>query len=72
MYLLLMFVGGAIVGSIVTLLIFRPKTVGALRVDRSDPDGPYLFLELSKGIGEIESKNRVSLQVKIKDYISRD
>lgn len=70
MYLLL-FIGGVIVGSVITWIIFRPKTVGALRVDRSDPDGPYLFLELSKGISEIASKSYVTLQVKIKDYISR-
>lgn len=70
MYLLL-FIGGVIAGSVSTWFLSRPKTVGALRVDRSDPDGPYLFLELSKGISEIASKSYVTLQVKIKDYISR-
>lgn len=72
MYLLLMFIGGVIVGSVITLLVFRPKTIGALRVDHSDPDGPYLFLELTDGIDKVKSKKYVTLQVKIKDYISRN
>ena len=46
--------------------------VGTLRVDRSDPDGPYLFLELSENINKVINREYIALKVETKDYISRD
>ena len=45
--------------------------VGTLRVDCSDEDGPYMFLELGVPIEEIINKERVILIVNTKSYISR-
>ena len=45
--------------------------VGTLRVDCSDEDGPYMFLELGVPIEEIVNKERVMLVVNTKSYISR-
>lgn len=59
----------ALVGFILGVLASRPKTVGFLKVDYSDPeDGPYLFLELKKnGMEVIESSDYITLKVSIKD-----
>lgn len=46
--------------------------VGTLRVDRSDPDGPYLFLELSEDIYKVINREYIALKVDAKSYISRD
>ena len=45
--------------------------VGTLRVDCSDEDGPYMFLELGVPIEEIVNKERVMIIVNTKSYISR-
>ena len=46
---------GAVIGSIFTGIVFRFFLVGTLRVDRSDPDGPFMFLELKKSIEHVTS-----------------
>lgn len=40
-----------------------------LRIDKSDPDGPYLFLELKKSVNEIIAQRTVLLEVKREDFI---
>lgn len=53
--------------------IAKDKPVGSLRVDHSDPDsGPYLFLELDRGIGNIYKKHYVRMRVKIENYIPHE
>ena len=69
MNLAIIFVLGGSVGAIFTVIIFRLFLVGTLRVDHSDPDGPFLFLELSKRIEAVVSKKYVVLKVKAKDFI---
>lgn len=62
----------AVVSSIVTILIRRDysKIVGKLRIDKSDPyDGPYVFLELFKGIGDISKRKYVTLEISTKSYL---
>lgn len=44
---------GILIGFIGASVIRRKHPVGFLRIDKSDPDGPYLFLELKKSINEI-------------------
>lgn len=46
------------------------KASGALRVDQSNPDGPYIFLELYTDLPNLCKKKRVMLEVKLSDYIS--
>ena len=57
---------GIVIGIIFSRIVFRFISIGNLRVDHSDPDGPFLFLELSK---RIESVVRKKYVVKYDDYI---
>ena len=45
----------------------QPK-IGTLRMDRSDPDGPYLFLELREDPKILGEYKEVRLDVKLEDY----
>ena len=49
----------------------KRKPIGTLRVDSSDPDGPYLFLELETDPGVIKKEKYVLLKVDTKSYISQ-
>lgn len=66
------FIVGFLVGGGITVAIFKAKYVGTLRVDTSDPDGPFIFLEASKSIDFIASKKSVMLKVNLKNYISHN
>lgn len=72
MGLVIVFTIGVIIGCVLSSIIRRAKSVGKLRIDTSDPDGPFMFLELSKGVGDISAKKYVLLQVDLKNYISRE
>lgn len=69
MNLVIIFALGILVGIIFIGIVFRLFLVGTLRVDHSDPDGPFLFLELSKRVETVISKKYVVLKVKVKDFI---
>ena len=58
---------GSIIGAIVTIIYKHKKTAnGTLKVNTNDPDGPYLFLELSKvDLANIARKKQVVLNVEI-------
>lgn len=60
---------GIMIGFIVSSIIRRKHPVGFLRIDKSDSDGPYLFLELKKSINEIVTQKTVLLEVKREDFI---
>lgn len=65
------FAVGLIIGAIVAILLARTRSIGALRVDCSDPDdGPYLFLELHTDPEVIKRKKFVTLKVNVKNFIS--
>ena len=49
----------------------KRKPIGTLRVDSSDPDGPYLFLELEANPDVIKKEKYVLLKVDTKSYISQ-
>lgn len=69
----ILFVLGAILGFLTGKVICKPKTVGNLHIETSDPtDGPYLFLELHTGVGDIYNEKFVTLKVDTKNYVSRD
>lgn len=71
MEIALIFLAGMVFGISVVTIIFRAHRVGTLRIDNFDPeDGPYMFLELEKGIGDISSKKHVILKVEQKNFIS--
>ena len=54
----------------VSVIYHKKKVKGVLRIDKSDPDGPYLFLELSSDPAIIEKQKYVTLEVNTKSYIS--
>lgn len=62
---------GIAVGSIITRIIIRPLDIGTLRIDTSDPDGPFMFLELSKDVDTVASEKYVVLKVNLENYISQ-
>lgn len=51
--------------------MIEKMNVGTLRIDTSDSDGPYMFLELEVSVEEVISKKHVSLEVSTENYISR-
>ena len=71
MELVIIFAIGVVIGSIITRIINRPLDIGTLRIDTSDPDGPFMFLELSKDVDTVASKKYVILKVNLKSYISQ-
>lgn len=65
---------GFIIGIIPLLIstINKDNPVGDLVVDRSDEDGPLLFLELNVPLNRVEAKEKVELRVVHKNYISQN
>ena len=65
---------GFVIGIIPWLLstIHKDRPVGDLVVDRSDEDGPFLFLELNVPLNRVEDKEKVELKVVHKNYISQN
>lgn len=72
MEFVIVFTIGVVIGCVFSSIVRRSKSVGKLRIDTSDPDGTFMFLELSKGVGDISSKKQVLLQVDLKSYISHE
>ena len=50
---------GILIGFVGASIIRRKRPVGFLRIDKSDPDGPYLFLELKKSVNEIIAQRTI-------------
>ena len=50
MNLVIIFILGVLVGAIFTGIVFRLFLVGTLRVDHSDPDGPFFFWNYRSGL----------------------
>lgn len=74
MGIVITFILGLIVGIAIgffVVVLTRYYPIGILHCDRTDPDGPHLFLELNESIGEITKLNYVTLQVDHNDDISQ-
>ena len=69
--LVIIFAIDIVSASIITKIITKPLDIGTLRIDTSDPDGPFMFLELSKDVDTVASKKYVILKVNLKSYISQ-
>lgn len=61
---------GGLIGFGISKVISRGDPVGTLRIDTSDPDGPYIFLELKTDPNIIMNHKQVLLNVNVKNYIS--
>lgn len=62
---IVIFVIGIAVGIAVTLYRLHLKSVGILRCNTTDPDGPYLFLEPTMDMNTILKKDFVIFEVRI-------
>ena len=51
--------------------LLHDKTIGILRVDRSDEDGPLVFMEVDPGFRDFAEMDVVILKVKHEDFIPR-
>ena len=51
--------------------LLHDKTIGSLRVDRSDEDGPLVFMEVDPGFRDFAEMDVIILKVKHEDFISR-
>ena len=71
MELVIIFAIDIVIASIITKIITKPLDFGTLRIDTSDPDGPFMFLELSKDVDTVASKKYVILKVNLENYISQ-
>ena len=73
-YFILGVLAGFVIGIIPWLFsaIHKDRPVGDLVVDRSDEDGPLLFLELNVPLNRVEDKEKVELKVVHKNYISQN
>ena len=63
---------GIVLGTFIGIFIaqsHKPKRIGNLRLDHSDPDNPYLFLEFTVAPEVLHKQKEVTLKVKIEDYI---
>lgn len=60
-------IGGYVLG----IYHAKQSPIGTLRVDSSDPDGPYMFLELETDPSVIKKEKYVTLKVNTKSYISQ-
>jgi len=68
----LIFLIGITVGCVATQFIFKRDIIGDLRIDRSDTiDGPYLFLELNKGLDSFSNKQYVFMRVRDENFNPR-
>lgn len=63
---------GIVIGRVITMHYMGEKLIGTLHLETSDPDGPYLFLELDhNGMERIEKNKHALVHVDTKSYISR-
>ena len=69
--ILLIFLVGMIVMRLIEKNNHKNDIVGVLRIETSDPDGPYMFLELHTSISELIKREDVRLHVDTTNYISR-
>lgn len=74
---MVLFIVGILLGILLSLVMFAIRhkkiftPVGCLRVDTSDPDGPYLFLELAEDVNTVCNREYVLLEVNMSNYISQ-
>lgn len=63
---------GIITGIYIAGILMSDRVLGELRIDRSDPDGPYLFLEVNRTIDDICQHRFIMLEVVDKNLASHD
>ena len=73
MWIVLALIGGILVVVAASAVYFRARTIGLLRVDRSDPsEPPYLFLEVEKNPDALQHGRLVVLRIRKENLISHE
>ena len=73
MWIVLALIGGILVGVAASAVYFRARTIGLLRVDRSDPsEPPYLFLEVEKNPDALQHGRLVVLRIRKENLLSHE
>lgn len=70
--MVVVYVVGAVMGYILAKGLSRPKTIGTIRIDRSDDDGPYMFLELDEPVSAFSNEKHVCVEIKNEDFLPRN
>lgn len=65
------FIIGIILGFSLGMVALARKIVGKLRIDRSDPDGPYMFLEANRPVTDITQHKYVVFEVVESNLLSQ-
>ena len=64
---------GIVIGVLLGIVLSRRRSLGNLRVDRSDPTSePLLFLELDTDIRIIMRKKQVVFKVRVEDFLPHE
>ncbi|MCD8119691.1 MAG: hypothetical protein LUE29_09495 [Lachnospiraceae bacterium] len=72
MLLEMMFIVGVIFGNVFTYVKLHIKSPGRIRIDTSDPDGPYMFLELTEPVKSFMNEKQVLLDIDLENYLPRE
>ncbi len=64
---------GIVIGRFWQHYISNSKTIhsGTIRIDYSDSDGPYLFLELNEDLDTISNKSEIVCKINTTSYLSQ-
>ncbi len=68
---LILLTAGIAIGIALSFIFRKRKAAGILRIDKSDSDGPYLFLEIKQSIEDIATRKTVLLEVKQENFLSQ-
>ena len=64
---------GIVIGVLLGIVLSRRRSLGKLRVDRSDPPSePLLFLELGTDVRTIMRKKQVVFKVRVEDFLPHE
>ena len=64
---------GIVIDVLLGIVLSRRRSLGNLRVDRSDPTSePLLFLELGTDVRTIMRKKQVVFKVRVEDFLPHE
>lgn len=63
---------GNITGCLITKSVIFSNRIGTLRIDNSDEDGPYTFLEAKEDVNRIAMRRYVILDVNYSNYLTQE
>lgn len=64
---------GIVIGVLLGIVLSRRRSLGNLRVDRSDPTSePLLFLKLGTDVRTIMRKKQVVFKVRVEDFLPHE